>query len=140
MAGSVDRAEVDELLGAMAEAARRNEKAAFDALERRLLARFQGSFESMPEDLYQRYIDVDRHWPIAVEPAVDPPGGRRTLQIRLAHDEEAWLQDLAVDTDRSLSAVIAECVDAVRHDPARTREVRARLEQGRRRPEDGSSE
>lgn len=135
MAGSADPSEVDELLEAMADAAGRNEKDEFDGLERRLLARFHGSFESMPEELYQRYLDVDRHWPIAVEPAIDPPGGRRTLQIRLAHDEEAWLQELAVATDRSLSAVIAECVDAVRQDPDRTRLVQDCLERGRRLPE-----
>lgn len=126
---------VDELLAAMTEAARHNEKDSFDRLERQLLDHFDGSFDGMPEEVYRRYIDVDRHWPIAVEPA-DAGPGRRTLQVRLGAAEETWLQELAAETDRSLSAVVAECVDAIRGDAARSAEVRARLERGRRLPED----
>lgn len=129
-------AEVDDLLAALADAARRNEKADFDRVERELLSHFDGRLESMPEDVYERYLDVDRHWPIAVEPADDVTAARRTLQIRLGAEEEAWLQDVASETDRSLSAVVAECVDAVRRDPTRVAELRGRLERGRRLPED----
>ena len=128
---------VDDLLVALTEAAGNNEKDEFDRLERELLSHFEGSFESMPEATYRRYLDVDRHWPIAVEPAGIPAGRRRTLQIRLANQEEAWLQDLAVATDRSLSAVIAECIDDVRQDESRTTAVRERLRRGRSREEDG---
>jgi hypothetical protein len=128
-------ASVDELLEAMANAARRNEKSEFDQLERQLLDGFEGAFEGMPEEVYQRYLDVDRHWPIAVEPTSDRPA-RRTLQIRLAAEEEAWLQEVAVAADRSLSAVVAECIESVRHDADRSAEVRARLERGRRLPDD----
>jgi hypothetical protein len=126
---------VDQLLAAMADAARRNEKGEFDRLERKLLDGFDGGFDGMPEEIYRRYLDVDRHWPIAVVPASDGPT-RRTLQIRLGAEEEAWLQELAVESDRSLSAVVAECVDAVRADSGLTDEVRGRLEQGRRLPDD----
>ncbi len=127
--------EIDDLLARMADAAQRNEKAEFDRLERELLANFEGGFEGMPEELYQRYLDVDRHWPIAVEPSSDRPG-RRTLQIRLGSLQEGWLQELAIATDRSLSAAVAECVEAIRTDEESAREVRARLENGRRLPEE----
>ncbi len=126
---------VDQLLAEMADAARHNEKSRFDQLERKLLDHFDGGFDAMPEELYQRYLDVDRHWPIAVEPSGGDPG-RRTLQIRLGTSEETWLQDLAAATDRSLSAVVAECVDAIRNDAERSEEVRTRLERGRQLPED----
>ena len=129
-------ADLDELLGALADAARRNEKEAFDRIERQLLDRFDGRLESMPAELYERYLDVDRLWPIAVEPASEAPALRRTLQVRLGAEEETWLQDLAVETDRALSAVVAECIDSVRRDPERTAEVRERLERGRRLPDD----
>jgi predicted transcriptional regulator len=127
---------VDQLLATLAEAARCNDKAEFDRLERELLSRFDGGFDSMPEDLYQRYLDVDRHWPIAVVPADGASARRRTLQIRLAGEEEAWIQELAVATDRSLSAVIAECIDAVRSDESQVAEVRERLKRGRSLEED----
>ena len=52
------------------------------------------------------------------------PGLHRALRLK------------AVETDRSLSAVVAECVDAVRRDPARISELRERLERGRRLPDD----
>ncbi len=123
--------DVRDLLKAMASAARRNEKAEFDRLERDLLARFSGGFESMPEEIYQHYLDVDRHWPIAVEPVGDAPPRRRTLQIRLPAAEETWLQELAVETDRSLSAVFAECIDAIRSNPDVAGTVRDRLDRGR---------
>ena len=131
----VDARSVDELLAAMADAASRNEKTDFDRLESQLLDLFDGGFDGMPEEIYRRYLDVDQHWPIAVVPDDDRPG-RRTLQVRLGSEEENWLQELAVESDRSLSAVVAECVDAVRCDPARVDEVRGRLERGRRLPED----
>jgi hypothetical protein len=122
---------VDELLAGLADAARRNEKADFDRLERELLSHFGGSFDAMPEEMYQRYLDVDRHWPIAVATSGNPPDRRRTLQVRLGTGQEAWLQEVAVSTDRSLSAVIAECIDAIRGEPQRASEVRERLRRGR---------
>jgi len=126
---------VDDLLAALADAARRNAKPEFDRLERQLLAHFHGGFEGMPEDVYQRYLDVDRHWPISLETPLAPGEGalkrRRTLLVRLAEPAGVWLQELAAATDRGPSAVVAECIDAVRGDSALAESVRARLEQGR---------
>ena len=66
---------------------------------------------TLPIRLYQRYLDVDRHWPIAV----NGRGSRgRTLEIRLPLSEQLWLEELAAATDRGLSAVIAVCLEAVR--------------------------
>ncbi len=130
-------ATVDLLLAALADAARHNEKDEFDRLERELLAHFEGGFEGMPPELYQRYLDVDRHWPIAVDSAARGPRPRRTLQVRIPAADDAWLKDLAIATDRSLSAVLTECLGIVRHDAALERSVRERLERGRVRDEGG---
>ena len=121
-------ARVDDLLAALADAAGANEKAEFDRLERELLAHFEGGFDSMPEEVYQRYLAVDRHWPIVVD---GPRSRGRTLEIRLPAREQLWLEELAAATDRSLSAVIAECLDAVRADTELGRGVRTRLERAR---------
>jgi hypothetical protein len=125
-------ASIDELLAGLVDAARRNEKDAFDRLERDLLAHFDGGFDGMPRDVYQRYLDVDRHWPITVDPS-GAERGRRTLLVRLLAPEEAWIQDLAVSTDRSTSAVLTACIDAVRDDNEIEQQVRARLERERHR-------
>ncbi len=126
-------ARVDDLLAGLADAARANEKAEFDRLERELLAHFEGGFDGMPEDVYQRYLDVDRHWPIAV----DRPGSRgRTLEIRLPLREQLWLEELAAATDRGLSAVIAGCLEAVRSDTELEGNLRTRLEHARSREDD----
>lgn len=120
--------DVDDLLAALCDAARANEKTEFDRLERELLDRFGGSFDGMPADVYQQYLDVDRHWPIAVDGA----GSRgRTLEIRLPLRTQLWVEELAAVTDRSLSAVLAECLDAVRSDPGIEAGVRGRLERAR---------
>lgn len=119
---------VDDLLARLADAARANEKADFDRLERELLDQFDGGFDGMPEEVYQRYLDVDRHWPIVV----DDPGARgRTLEIRLPLREQLWLEELAAATDRSLSAVIAECLEEARSDRDLAQRVRDRLERSR---------
>ncbi len=121
-------ARVDHLLAELADAARDNEKAEFDRLERELLGHFDGGFDGMPEEVYQRYLDVDRHWPIAV----DSSGSRgRTLEIRLPLREQLWLEELSAVTDRSLSAVIAACLEAVRADTPLEGDVRTRLERAR---------
>lgn len=119
---------VDQLLAELADAARANEKADFDRLERELLSHFQGSFDGMPPAVYQRYLDVDRHWPIAVD-GDDSRG--RTLEIRLPLSDQLWLEGLAASADRSLSAAIAECLEVVRSDPAVETGVRSRLERAR---------
>ena len=124
-------AAVDLLLAALADAARHNEKDEFDRLERELLSHFDGSFEGMPPELYQRYLDVDRHWPIAVDSDAHGPGPRRTLEVRIPASDDAWLQDLAVAADRSLSAVVTECLEVLRSEARLEREVRERLERGR---------
>ena len=126
---------VDDLLAALTDAARRNAKSEFDQLERELLGHFHGGFEGMPEDVYQRYLDVDRHWPIALEFPLSPEPGesvrRRTLLVRLVEPDDLWLHEMAAATDRGPSAVVAECIEAVRGDPALAETVRARLEQRR---------
>ena len=124
-------ASIDELLVALVDAAQRNEKEEFDRIERDLLALFDGSFDGMPEDVYQRYLDVDRHWPISVDP-LSVGRGRRTLQVRLLAIEEAWIQDLAVATDRSPSAVLTACIDTVRRSQELEAQVREQLERERR--------
>ena len=122
---------VDDLLARLAEAARANQKEEFDRLERELLARYDGGFDRMPKAIYQRYLDIDRDWPIAVDgPGTDSLG--RTLEVRLPAGDLAWLEELATRTDRSLSAVVAGCVEAVREDSAVEDRVRGTLERGRR--------
>lgn len=121
---------VDTLLEGLAEAARNNEKSDFDRLERELLAHYDGGFEGMPDDVYQRYLDVDRHWPISVE-SPGAAGGSRTVELRLSPADRTWLEDLAVATDRSLSAVVAACLDAVRRDPSLEGRIREALERAR---------
>ncbi len=126
-------ARVDDLLAGLANAARANEKAEFDRLECELLDHFDGGFDSMPAEVYQRYLDVDHHWAIAV----DGSGSRgRTLEIRLPLREQLWLEELAAVTDRSLAAVIAECLEAVRADTQLEGDVRTRLERARRQEGD----
>ncbi len=126
-------ARVDDLLAGLADAARANEKAEFDRLERELLAHFEDGFDGMPEEVYQRYLDVDRHWPIAV----NGRGSRgRTLEIRLPLSEQLWLEELAAATDRGLSAVIAVCLEAVRSDTELEGKLRTRLESARSREDD----
>jgi hypothetical protein len=121
---------VDELLASLADAARANQKAEFDRLERELLALYDGAFEHMPKEIYQRYLDVDRHWPVAVDGA---PRLGRTLEIRLPADAQSWLEELTTSADRSLSAVVASCLEAVREDAALEARVRETLERGRQR-------
>ena len=121
-------ARVDDLLLALREAARANEKDRFDGLEHELLALFDGGFDGMPEEVYEQYLAVDRLWPIAL----DESGTRgRTLEIRLPVRNQLWLEKLAARTDRSLSAVIAECLDTVRTHSELEDLTRARLESAR---------
>lgn len=106
-------ARVDDLVLALREAARANEKDRFDG---------------MPEEVYEQYLAVDRLWPIAL----DKSGTRgRTLEIRLPVRNQLWLEKLAARTDRSLSAVIAECLDTVRTHSELEDLTRARLESAR---------
>ena len=120
--------QLEELLAALEAAARSNEKSEFDRLERELLRRFEGSFDTMPPEVYERYLDVDRHWPIVVAAA---GSSGRTLEIRLPLREQLWLERLAAVTDRSLSSVIGGCLEAIRADSELKQRVRARLEQVR---------
>ena len=122
-------ARIEELLEALEDAARANEKSRFDRLERELLDHFDGGFDSMPSAVYERYLDVDRHWPIAV--TGDGGASGRTLEIRLPMREHRWLERLAAATDRSLSSVIAGCLEAIRDDLQLSQRVRARLDRGR---------
>jgi hypothetical protein len=123
---------VDDLLESLAGAARENQKAEFDRLERELLAHYEGGFDGMPEDVYQRYLDVDRHWPIAVDGKGAPSRGR-TLEILLPVRDQLWLEELAAATDRSLSAVVSHCLASVRADPETDTKVREALERERQR-------
>ncbi len=124
-------ATVPELLEALTRAASANRKDEFDRLERELLAQFEGSFDGMPEEVYQRYLEVDRHWPVV--PPTRRSGGsdrrreRVTLEVRLPVEVEAWLREVGAECDRSRSAVVAECLDLIRGDERLAASVRNRL-------------
>ena len=122
---------VDEILEALSRAARENRKADFDDLERALLARFDGSLEGMPDDLYQRYLEVDRHWPVVPASSDDAPvseqEARRTLSVRLPAELDMWVRDLAARVDRSPSAVLAECIRIVSDDEQESADLERRL-------------
>jgi hypothetical protein len=122
-------AHIEDLLAGLEAAARANEKAEFDRLERELLAHFERGFDGMPADVYQQYVDVDRHWPVAVD---NPRARGRTLAIRLPLGDQLWLEELATATDRSLSSVISECLQAIRSSTRLKIDIRAQLERGRR--------
>jgi len=69
---------IRELLEALANAARDGRKSEFDRLERELLTSFAGSFDAMPVDVYEQYVEIDRLWPaVAPSPAGVPSCSRR---------------------------------------------------------------
>ena len=58
---------IAQLLSDLAVAARENRRQDFDRLERELLAHFDGSFDGMPGHVYDRYVEVDRLWPVTAK-------------------------------------------------------------------------
>jgi hypothetical protein len=126
---------VSQLLSDLAIAARENRKADFDRLERELLAHFDGSFDGMPEEVYDRYLEVDRLWPVAAQAAQVPGGGaevserRHAVRVSLAVSDDAWLRHLGTGADRSLSAVLGACIRLIRGDEQLERRIVEALQQ-----------
>ncbi len=54
-------ASINDLLAALHRAARANQRDEFDRYEADLLSRF-GGFQSMPREIYERYLEIDRAW------------------------------------------------------------------------------
>jgi hypothetical protein len=126
----------EELLDALFEAARANQQLEFDRLERDLLNRFEGGFAGMPRPIYQRYLEVDKAWPVknsgAAEAevpsaATSPLGPRLEFATRVPEELLEWLVTLAVDTGRTRSDVLAECLSAIRREPGLEEKLRRSL-------------
>jgi len=130
---------IERLLEALAEAARNDRKSEFDQLERDLLTLFEGSFDAMPRDVYEQYLEVDRLWPLVVAPAdggdaAEPAAGRRhAVSVSLSTEDAVWLRQLGDEADRSLSAVLSACLERIRSDDALRDEIARQL----RRPGEG---
>ena len=112
---------VSQLLAALADAARSNARTEFDRIELELLSHFGGTLEGMPATVYDEYLAVDRLWPVVRSNVGPDPNqaetpSRLTLAVRLSVDDERWLREIGTETDRSPSAVIAECLDRIRAD------------------------
>lgn len=120
-----------QLLDALLEAAKGNHQDQFDRLERDLLSRFDGGFEGMPRDVYQRYLEVDKAWPVQTEaPASENRplteaalGPRLLINTRVPEELLDWLITLGAETGRSRSDVLSECLAAIRRD----RELEAKI-------------
>jgi hypothetical protein len=126
----------EELLDALLEAARENHQVEFDRLERDLLNRFEGGFAGMPRELYQRYLEVDRAWPVknpgAVEAearglATSPLGPRLLVNTRIPEELLEWVVKLGIDTGRTRSDVLTECLAIIRRQPGLESQVRSAL-------------
>lgn len=129
--------EIDRLLEALADTARSNSKDDFDRVERELLSHFGGALDSMPREVYDRYLEIDRLWPVAptggleAEPEADASAeSRATLNLRLPTEDERFIRRLGTEVDRSASAVVAACLRIVRGDPTLGATVRAALRAG----------
>lgn len=119
---------VSQLLHAMNAAARADRKSEFDELERELLSRFEGGFEGMPVEIYERYLEVDRAWPavpVPPQPAADggleheirprPPLGAPTpVTVELPEELVSWLAELGDRSGRNRSEVLSECLQTLR--------------------------
>lgn len=124
---------IARLLAALAEAARHDHKSEFDRLERELLTNFDGSFDAMPRDVYEQYLEVDRLWPVVLPPTTgddasfDAARELHAVQVGLSAYDDAFLRQLGTEVDRSTSAVLAACVDLIRAEPALRQAVVQRL-------------
>ena len=130
---------LDELFDALDQAAKANQQQEFDRLERDLLDRFDGGFAGMPRDVYQRYLEVDRSWPLSTQAspvrgdaAVQAQGPRLLVHARLPEECLEWLAALGGETGRSRSEVLTECLYALRSEPGLEDKLRRvlRREQG----------
>lgn len=126
----------EELLEGLLEAARENQQVEFDRLERDLLNRFEGGFAGMPRELYQRYLEVDKAWPVKNAGAADaearslstsPLGPRLLVNTRVPEELLEWLVALGVDTGRTRSDVLTECLSAIRREPELEEKIRRAL-------------
>ena len=112
---------LDQLFEALDRAAKANQQAEFDRLERDLLDRFEAGFAGMPRDVYQRYLEVDRSWPLRSNlssSAVDGPkerqGPRLLVNARVPEELLEWLVTLGGETGRSRSDVLTESLKILR--------------------------
>jgi hypothetical protein len=125
----------EELLDALNEAAKANQQLEFDRLERDLLNGFEGGFAGMPRELYERYLEVDRAWPVQTD--VGPAGGesapsgrlgpRLLVNARIPDQLLEWLVVVGAETGRSRSDVLTECLNAIRSDPELEGQLRRAL-------------
>lgn len=130
---------ISQLLEAMHSAARGNRKDEFDRLEAELLSRFEGGFEGMPDAVYERYLEVDRAWPVIpqeVEPsagvapgeASQPPVGPPVaLQVELPEELVSWIAELGDQSGCGRSEVLTECLQTLRSDRRIAAALAARL-------------
>jgi hypothetical protein len=138
---------VSQLLEAMGVAARSARKSEFDRLERELLSRFEGGFEGMPDEIYSRYLEVDRAWPAVPFPREehadgDPEDGARPrppvgpaveLNVELPEELVSWLAELGDASGRNRSEVLSECLQTLRWNERLVATLQERLA-ARRRP------
>ena len=127
---------VSQLLEAMDAAARSDQKDEFDGLELELLSRFEGGFDGMPADIYDRYLEVDRAWPAVPPPPSSSAGGaqRETpsapvgppieLTAELPEELVSWIAELGDRSGCNRSEVLSECLQTLR----RSRRLEAELE------------
>jgi predicted transcriptional regulator len=135
---------IDDLFVAMAEAVSANDQDRFDALERDLLAHFDGSFSGMPSEMYERYLEVDRGWPAAVQPGSASAGAgrargnskassrralgpRTSISVRLPEAHVEWLTELAAASSASRSGVLTACLSIICENPAVVAAVQSEL-------------
>ena len=121
--------DLDALFEKMAVAVSGNDHERFDELERQLLDRFEGGFSGMPQEIYDRYLELDRSW--AVRPTQSARrhasggatpsselGPRTPLTARLPEVLTSWLREVATTTGSSRSDVLAVCLQLIRTNPA----------------------
>jgi hypothetical protein len=125
---------LDELFDALDRAAKANQQDEFDRLERDLLDRFEGGFAGMPRDVYQRYLEVDRSWPLRLQSSSSggdaPTGGqgpRLLVNARVPEEFLEWLVALGGETGRSRSDVLTECLNMLRSEPGLEGKLRRAL-------------
>jgi len=124
-------ARIDELLAAMQMAARENRRQDFDELEADLLDLYPGGLRGMPPEVYQRYLEVDRQWPVVVgdgRAASDPElGPRAVLTARIPELQIAWLVEEGARAGRTRAEVLSACLRLVEEDEQLRRRLRDRL-------------
>jgi hypothetical protein len=125
-------ASIDELFAALQRAAQANQRDEFDRHEAELLSHF-GGFQGMPRDVYERYLGVDRCWPVATSPADEDASShvaRLPLHARVSDELISWLQEFGAETERNRSDVLTVCLELIRDDPELRESVAALLRAG----------